>query len=356
MHILKRLYLKDFRNYKSECFEFSPQLNAIIGKNAQGKTNLLEAIYLLMTGRSFRTSNLSDLPYFGCSSFYLEAHFEKAGIEQTLKMTYHEKERIIILNQTPIPTLSSLFGIILGVIITPEDRALIVGPPLQRRQFLNLHIARTNPFYLHHFRRYEKALKQRNTLLRQKRSHSIEVWEEQMAISGAYLIQERVREAEELEKKSHEIQKLLSFDKEELTLKYKSSLSSKEIFQEMLAKTRNKDLLLGYTSIGPHKEDLSIVLDGKEARSFASEGQKRGIITALRMAEWQLLKDKTEDFPIFCIDDMGIFLDKKREEILLSLLPSLGQVFLTSPRSLPELNPSPHLLTISQGRIFRQTP
>lgn len=345
MQALKYLYLKDFRNYKSECFEFSPHINSIIGDNAQGKTNLLEAIYLLITGRSFRTPHLADLPLFGTSAFYIEAQFEKSGVMQTLKMHYSDKERLIFLNQTPIPMLSSLFGILLGVILTPEDRALVMGQPHERRQFLNIHIAQSNPFYLYHFRRYERALKQRNALLKQRKIDSIEVWEEQMALSGTYLAKEREKVTQEIETISSSIQKLLSFD-ESLQVEYKSSFTNEERFLQLLAKNREREIQFGHTLIGPHKDDLLIHLNQKPAKYFASEGQKRGIVVSLRLAQAYLLKEKTGEVPLFCVDDMGVFLDAKREKKFISLLMELGQVFLTSPRELSTEIPS-HIISIN---------
>ena len=197
---LLSLYLRNFRNYKEAATTFSPKLNYIYGENAQGKTNLLEAIHLLMTGRSFRTHRLTDLIHFDASAFYLEAHFEKNGVDQVLKLTFDSEVRTIIHNATAIPSFSALLGILNGVIISPEDYELVKGSPVVRRQFLDLQIACESPLYLYHLSRYSRAMKQRNILLRRNKLETIAIWEEQMAESATYLTLKRHETIQQLEK------------------------------------------------------------------------------------------------------------------------------------------------------------
>ncbi|MCB1180976.1 MAG: DNA replication/repair protein RecF [Chlamydiia bacterium] len=348
---IKALYLKDFRNYKEEIAHFSPEVNIIFGKNGQGKTNLLEAIYFLITGRSFRTSYIKDLIAFEKKGFYLEAHFEKAKITQTLKILYSKQEKKIFLNQTPIPNFSSLFGILNGVVLSPLGSGLIDGPPSVRRQFFDISLSQSTPLYLHHLRRYTRALKQRNALLKIKQLHSIEAFEEQMAYSALYLQQTRQQMIEKLVQLARPIQEILSSKEEALQLIYKTSLSktqTTEAYLTQLEKNRQKELALGYTLTGPHRDDILIQIQGKEALSFASEGQKRIGVTSLTLANWERLRQVNHELPLFCIDDLGIFLDHKREEALYQFLPTLGQVFVTTPRAFK----STHLLVIENGKIM----
>lgn len=337
---LKSLYLRNFRNYKEATFTFAPGINAIIGKNGEGKTNLLEAIYFLITGKSFRLTTLAPLISFGASFFYLEAHFVKDGIDGCLKITCDGKERRIIHNATPLTKLSSLFGILLGVVLTPEDQILISGPPAIRRRFLDLHIAQFSPHYLFHLSRYAKALRIRNELLRREEMASIEIWESEMASSASHIMCARVSAIEELNSAGHELGLHLSGERDDLHIDYRSKISFKEkkreeIEKEMqrcLSELRPKEIERGTTLVGPHRDDLVIHLQEKEARLFASEGQKRSCVAALRLAEWARLKKITEEVPLMCIDDVGISLDPQREKYLHKELGNLGQAFFTSPK------------------------
>lgn len=349
MHI-SHLYLKNFRNYKEACLTFSPKINFIYGENAQGKTNLLEAIYLLITGRSFRTHHLEELIRFGETSFYLEACFTKSGIEHSLKFSFDGEKRKILYNATSLPSLSSLFGILNGVILSPEDHELITGSPSGRRQFLDLQIAQINPLYLHHLSRYMRAMKQRNALLKQQKMQTIEIWEEQMAQSAEYITQQR-------HIATRDIEELLDRKFENLRLSYKSSAlahteSFKTYFMKQFAKFRPREFLTGTTLMGPHRDDLDILIEGKEAALFGSEGQKRSSIASLRLAEWSRLNQIAEEIPLMCIDDVGISLDQKREENLYSRVERLGQVFLTSPYPRASLHPKTQLIRVEEGHPY----
>lgn len=359
MH-LKALYLYHFRNYKELFIPFCEHINLIVGENAQGKTNLLEAIYFLVTGRSFRTHRLSDLIYFGAKEFYLEAHFQKDEVDQVLKIQCDGEQRKIIYNTTSLKSLSALLGIFLGVIFSPEDNELIKGNPSVRRQFLDFQIAQTNPLYFHHLARYNKAMKHRNSLLKNKDLKTIEIWENAMANSAAYITVARQKITTELQQESHLLQNLFSANNDEVHLKYESpalKTSHAEIeyisnyYIQQFAKIRKRELEMGVTLVGPHKDDMSIYLQNKPARHFASEGQQRSLIAALKLAEWRRLVRLTYEKPLFCIDDLGISLDKFREEYLYKHLGELGQVFITTARlsSLPFTHYQ--IFRIQQGQL-----
>lgn len=335
---LLSLYLGNFRNYTEAAFSFSPKINYIYGENAQGKTNLLEAIHLLISGRSFRTPHLQELIQFGKNHFYLELNFEKNGIEQVIKFFFDGKSRKIIHNTTTLHSLSSLLGILHGVILSPEDRQLVKGGPALRRQFLDFQIAQTNPLYLYHLSRFNRAMRQRNHLLRHPTtSHEIAAWEEQMASSAAYITIHRHLAVEELGKDSHPLHNALSSQLDHLELSYRSSaprtheLDIMTYFMNQFEKHRPREKMIGSTLSGPHRDDLIINLQKQEARSFASEGQQRSCVIALRLAEWARLQKQTQELPIMCLDDVSISLDENREKNLYQQLEHLGQVFLTSP-------------------------
>lgn len=342
---LRHLYLHNFRLYQEASFDFCSGINTICGPNAQGKTSLLEAIYLLITGHSFRAGQLSDLIRLGASSFYIEADFIKHGIEQNLKFAFDGRERKIFYNHNPCPSSSSLIGLLQGVLVTPDDIALIKGGPQIRRHFLDLQIAQIDPLYVHHLTRYNRAMRQRNVLLRAKDPATLDSWEQEMANAAAYLTQQRYRALEDLQLSSRCFHQIFSGEKEELYLKHKTGATlgveqavMRNDYVAQWRKMRRREMELGYTLVGPHKEDFAIAIGEKETRFFASEGQQRSCIAALRFAEWERLNRLASEPPLMLIDDVGVSLDSTRRERLMSQLQGLGQVFLTATEEQPLRN------------------
>lgn len=335
--ILRTLYLHNFRCYHEAHFEFCEGINKICGANAQGKTTILEAIYFLIAGRSFRAAQTSELIRFGASSFYIEALFTKHGIDQTLKIAYNGKERKIVYNSTVCHSSTELLGLLQGVIISPDDASLVKGGPLLRRHFLDLQLALVDPLYIHHLSRYTRAMRQRNVLLRAKNPVTLHSWEYEMANSAAYLMQQRLEAVNDLQKNSRQLYAELNHESEVLQLNYKTgtpagldSSALKKYHLDQFQKLRQREMLLGYTLTGPHKDDLTIAIGTKEARFFASEGQQRSCVTAMRLAEWQRLYTITNELPLMLIDDIGISLDSRRREKIFNHLGTLGQVFVSA--------------------------
>lgn len=358
---LQTLYLRNFRNYEEESFTFCPNINLIEGGNAQGKTNLLEAIYLLSCGRSFRTPHLSDLIRHGETFFYLEAHFIKDGIAQTLKMSFDGKLRKMQYNNTEYSGFSNLLGILQSVLYVPEDISIVAGAPNERRRFIDLHIAQFDPVYVHHLMRYFKAMKQRNSLLRQKSEAAIEAWEKSMAASACYLIKKREETIASLNPQISQCMSELSENDDTLELFYQPSIlfstaqkDPVEFFQMQFAKNRAREMHIGATLIGPHRDDLHILINGRHAKLFASEGQKRCCVAAIRLAEWNRLHQMIGSQPLMGVDDFGIHLDSRRNRYLQEKVKKLGQTFLTSPSFIPDalsLSQTSTLL-IEKGRLL----
>jgi DNA replication and repair protein RecF len=341
---LRSLYVSNFRLYAEERFTFSPDDNFICGPNAVGKTSLLEAIYFLISGRSFRTHYTANLIRHGAAQFFLDARFSKRGVGQRLRIAYSKKERKIWLNNTLCPSASGLFGVLLGVVLAPDDLNLIVGPPQERRQYLDSQLAQVDPLYLYHLTRYARAMRQRNHLLKAKAIHSIEGWEWEMAISATYIAQRRAELLAILQGYAHQSysQLLGARSAEQLLLAYRCSSgkgdahlgdtqSCREHYLGQFHKNRPRELLLAATVVGPHKDDIALQLGDKEVRAFASEGQMRSCAAALRLAEWHALRQAAEgEDPLMLIDDFGISLDSERSRRLLSQLEGVSQLFITS--------------------------
>lgn len=341
---IQKLYLRHFRNYAEVEVDFSPEVNLICGNNAQGKTNLLEALYLIGTGRSFRTPHLKELIQSDSPFFFVEAEFLKDGIVQHVRLSFDGEVRKLDYNNTSYTHFTNLLGLLPIVLLAPEDVLLITGAPADRRRFLDIHLAQSDPLYVYHLTRYHKAVKQRNFLLRKKTTASLETWESLMVVSAAYIRQKRqaVIEglADGLKAGMHE----LSSHKDLLEIRYVSS------YTENYQQHRAKEMILGSTLVGPHRDDLQILINGQDARSFASQGQLRSAVAAMRLAQWQHLKDHHNAPPLFCIDDFGVHLDSGRRESLLGKLSSFGQVFLTSPAFFDKA--SHRTLNVEQGMIL----
>ena len=307
--LVQRLKVTSFRLFDKKHLELSPGINVILGPNAQGKTTLLEAIYLLIAGRSFRTNQIKEMTREGDSHFHVELHFAKNGIDQLLKMAVQQELKRIQHNRTLIPNLSSLLGIVQGVLLSPGDLELVRGSPQCRRQYIDLQIAQVDPLYVHHLIRYSKSLKARNSLLKIKQLKAIAAFEETMAPSALYIMHQREFLIEKLKAYLSQYYQTISGKKESVMVTYTPSWGGLCTVPEIAAKLeqqRSKELQLGFSLSGPHRDDLKIEIDHKEARLFASEGEVRSLVAALRLAEWKRMADVTGDQPLLLVDDFGM--------------------------------------------------
>ncbi len=352
--LLQHLVLRHFRSYEHAEISFSPSVNLIHGKNGHGKTNLLEAIYLISTGRSFRTRRLQDLIRFGASHFYLEAHFTKNAIPQTLKIYCDPTTRRVHYNETTSTHFSSLLGILPHILLAPDDHDLINGSPATRRRFIDLHMAQLDPLYLHHLGRYFKAMKHRNHLLRSQQLSSISAWEQIMAPAAAYLVTKRKEALTHLAPHLTQWMHIFSGGKEKLHTTYLTQPlldpTDSHQFLNQWTENRSKESRLGSTLYGPHRDDMAIHIAGQEAKSFASEGQKRCAATAFRFAEWERFHQHLGQTPLLSIDDFGIQLDAERIPLLHKQLFQFGQVFLTTPHPITA-HASTQFIHVEDGRL-----
>lgn len=348
---LERLLVRDFRNYAAADATFSPEVNLICGPNGQGKSNLLEAVYFLITGRSFRTGRLGDLVREGAPYFAIEALIEKQGVSQRISIRYGEGERSLLFNKTRQTSFISLLGLLQGVVFSPGDHSLVSGAPAERRRFYDLHLGQTDPLYVHHLTRYHRALKQRNHLLQKRQLETIESWEQEMARSATYLVDRRSAATEKLQELAHPLQQALSGGNERLELRYRPSIGGgADKIIATFEKNRLREAALGHTLYGPHRDDLLFLLDGREARHFGSEGQKVCCAISLRLAEWERIDAESGEPPLLLLDDATASLDRKRQERLTALLDGRGQLFAAAPDPL-FLTRNPRRFQISSGNI-----
>lgn len=325
----KSLYLRNFRNFEESDIQLDPGINWIHGKNAQGKTNLLEAVHLISTGRSFRTSHLKELIRHGASFFYLEAEIVNQGVSQKIKLSFDGEEKRLHVDGSLYKTFQPLLGNMPFILYASTDTDLIMGGPLIRRKFLNFHLGQSDPLYVHHLTRYVRAMKQRNCLLRADSDSSIQYWEEEMARSALYLYQARHSFLEELKKPLRVFSQIFTEDQESYEVSFLPSFPAE--YLQQLQKNRWKEKKIGLTLLGPHRDDLAFLLQEKEMKTFGSEGQKKTVIAALRLSEWEIFFQKLQIPPIMGIDDLCVSLDATRQTLFLEELFKRGQVFITSP-------------------------
>jgi len=351
---LERLLLRNFRCFKEVELFFCPELNFIQGDNAQGKTSLLEAIVFLSTGRSFRTLNLKELIQHGAPFFYLEASFYNQGISQSVKVYFDGVKRNLQINESRFTTFNPLLGILPTILYAPDHLSLITGPPAERRRFLDLHLAQTDPNYLYHIRRYTGAMQQRNALLKQKSEIGINSWEEIMADSSLYILDKRRETLDGLQEPMKVALGELSLNQDHLEMHYQASFDIDTSLLSQFQSRRPKELLYGTSLIGPHRDDFIITLNGKSARHYASEGQKRSLLASLRLGQWQRVREIISEPPLLSIDDFGAHLDSQRRLLLQKQMDNRGQVFVTAPqfdeRSFSLSQKS--TFTISSGKII----
>jgi DNA replication and repair protein RecF len=330
VHCLK---VTSFRLFEKKTVRFAPGINVISGPNAVGKTTLLEAMYLLLTGRSFRTKELKDLIRQGDAFFQGHLYFEKSSVEQELKLTARPTEKKLVHNSTELTSLSSVLGILTGVLLAPHDMDLIKGSPDIRRRYLDVQLAQVDPLYIHHLVRYTRSLKQRNWMLRTKKINAMAAFEELLAPSAFYIITKRKQLVEALQKELNPLYGQISGQADCINLQYHSSLSQMKSpleISDKLKEHRHKDMEVGYTQLGIHRDDLKLHLNQKEAKAFASEGEIRSLAATLRLAEWHKMRSTTQEMPLFLVDDFGLSLDEKRAAHLEEIFQHMGQVIITS--------------------------
>ena len=358
---LESIEIDHFRNYEKAQVAFSPHLNIFLGKNAQGKTNILEAIYFLALTRSHRTRVDKELIQFKESSLRLEGSIQRQSGKIPLEITLSNKGRITKVNHLKQARLSDYIGHMTVVLFAPEDLQLVKGSPSLRRKFIDIDLGQIKPVYLSDLSQYNHILKQRNSYLKTSKTIDktfLAVLDEQLADAGARVIQHRLDFITNLETEAGIHHRNISNQVENLKITYQSSVPFeskthiKEAFLQALTKSQRRDIFKKNTGVGPHRDDLTFYINEMDA-SFGSQGQQRSLILSLKMAEIALIKRVTGEFPILLLDDVMSELDNNRQLKLLESIDKQVQTFMTTT-SLNHLKNLPSDLktfTIKQGKI-----
>lgn len=323
--IVKTLDLKNFRNYGDLHISFDRGTNILYGDNAQGKTNILEALYLSGTTKSHKGSRDREMIRFEEEEAHIRAVAEKGDIDRQIDIHLKKNSaKGIAVDRIPIHRAGDLFGILHMIFFSPEDLNIIKEGPSRRRKFLDMELSQMDRIYLSDLARYHRILKQRNQLLkdiyfRPDLEKTLSVWDDQMVVYGARITEQRDRFLKEMNHLVSEIHEKISGGKEKLVLAYEPGCDPSRL-KEDLEKYRKKDLHTGMTSCGPHRDDICFRINGMDIRKYGSQGQQRTAALSLKLAEIELVKKIIHDTPVLLLDDVMSELDSRRQNDLLGSL------------------------------------
>lgn len=331
--IVESIELENFRNYKSLHLNFSDGTNIFYGDNAQGKTNILEAIYVSGTTKSHKGSKDKEMISFHATESHIRTKIKKSDLTYRIDMHLKKnKSKGIAINGIPIKKASELFGIVNFIFFSPEDLNIVKNGPGERRRFLDSELCQLNKIYLSDLANYIKIINQRNKLLKEILFHpeyedTLDIWDEQMIKYGQRMIATRSEFIKELNDILESIHKKLSGGKETAKISYDPDITEDQ-FALSLKKARSKDLKFRTTSVGPHRDDFIFYINEIDIRKYGSQGQQRTAALSLKLAEIELVKQAVKETPILLLDDVLSELDSNRQNYLLDSIHDI-QTFIT---------------------------
>ena len=320
---ISKINLENFRNYEKQELNIDKGLNIFIGNNAQGKTNIIESIYVSSIGKSFRANIDREMIRMDNSNAKVHIEYMKADRENSIDILFDDqKTKQVKLNGIKLDKLSQVVGNIQTVLFSPDELQVLKQLPGVRRKFFDISISQIKPMYVYHILEYNKVLKQRNALLKQMKFDrslidTIDIWDEKLVNAGYVLIENRQKYVDKINLKITDRHLYISDNKEHLVLKYLPSVSSKEEFINKLKKGLQMDIQNGYTGGGPHKDDYAFYINDILLNKFGSQGQQRSGILSYKLAEIDNLYEEYKEKPILLLDDVTSELDKNRIEKLL---------------------------------------
>ena len=340
---IERIKIKDFRNYEVLDLKFNEKVNIILGSNAQGKTNLMEAIYLSSFGRSFRTSKDTDMIRFGSDNLKVETFFKRDMGDKDIEINISkDRKKIIKVDDIKIKKSSQLLNNVYIVIFSPDDLKIVKDEPEKRRRFIDKELCQIKPSYYNNLSNYKKVLLERNTYLKEEKIdiNMLDIWDAQLAHYGALIMSQRKRFIDNISEISRGIHNGITNSRENLKLEYDPNIKFKDdieeqekLFYDILKENYESDMRMRTTTRGPHKDDLEFYIssEGKEinVRNFGSQGQQRTAALSLKLAEIDIIKKETGEYPILLLDDVLSELDIERQEYLIKTL-AFSQLFITT--------------------------
>ncbi len=325
---IKSIELINYRNYEKLHINFDKGVNILYGDNAQGKTNVLESIYLCGTTKSHRGSRDKEIIRFEHEEAHIRSLFEKSKIDYQIDMHLRsDKSKGIAINGVKLKKAAELLGIANIILFSPEDLSIIKNGPADRRRFIDTELCQLDKVYLYNLTNYNKIVNQRNNLLKDIIVHpelrdTLDVWDSQLVSLGTKIIDRRNLFINQLNEIIYEIHKNLSGDKEKLKIKYEPNVEIIE-YEQKIRKNREKDIKYKLTSVGPHRDDFTFYINDVDTKKFGSQGQQRTAALSLKLSEIKLVKNITNHMPVLLLDDVLSELDSNRQNFLLN---SIGDI------------------------------
>ncbi|MDF2871676.1 MAG: recF [Anaerocolumna sp.] len=351
---IKTLELKDYRNYESLSMDFSQGVNILYGDNAQGKTNILESLYMCGTTKSHRNSKDREVIRFGMDESHIRVVLENKGVPHKIDIHLKKnKAKGAAIDGIPVKKSSELLGIVNYIFFSPEDLSIIKNGPSERRHFLDMELCQLDKVYFYHLSNYQKIINQRNNLLKQisfnrKLMDTISVWDEQLVLHGLKVMEGRKGFIETLNPIVSDIHSKISGGRENLVIKYEPN-TDENSFMEKLKSSLERDVILKATGTGPHRDDISFFNGTMDIRKFGSQGQQRTTALSLKLAEIEVVRKIAKDNPILLLDDVLSELDRKRQNYLLNSIHDIQTIITCT--GLEEMVQN----RIQCDRIFRVT-
>lgn len=360
--IIKKFSAASFRNIESCSIEFKPGLNLLHGKNAQGKTNALEGIYIFSRGKSFRARDDRDLVKFGSQGFRLKIEFEDITGDTSLEYSMHAGERQRRKNGYKLKGPSEMIGSFRSVLFYPDNLEIVKGGPEMRREFLNIAIAQCNPTYIKYYSDYKKALENRNCLLKAASKglyyteDEILSWSQSMAEYASYIYILRADYIKRIAPFAKRTMEGISEGEEQMELSYISDIEEelferdavREKYISVFTSSLEREKAAGVSLFGPHRDDIKISVNGNDTRHFASQGQQRSAVLALKLSEGEVIKELCGEYPVYLFDDVLSELDSRRRKFVLTGL-SDRQIVITSCESEEYRQFGANIIEVSNG-------
>ena len=353
---IKKIKIKNFRNYEKEEINLEKNINIFYGQNAQGKTNIIESIFLCSLGKSFRAKKDNEMIKLNEQNAMVEIEYEKSDREGKIKIEIGNKKNIY-LNGIKIKKLSELLGNLNIVIFTPDDINILKGGPQNRRRFLDIMISQLRPNYMHILNLYIKTMEQRNIYLRQiKEEHKdenlLDIWDEKLSEYAIKIYEYRKEFIKKIIKNLDIIHKNITNNAEQIELDYITECDSKEKYLKLLKERRKLDIIKGFTTKGVHRDDFMIYINKKDIKIFGSQGQNRTAMLSLKLAELQVIYDEIGEYPILLLDDFMSELDKTRRKNFLENIEGT-QVIITGTEKLDIENLEYLEYNVSNGKVLK---
>lgn len=363
---INSLKLIDFRNYDSLLVDFNKNINLLLGENGQGKTNIVESLSLMSIGRSFRTSKDKEMLKFGKENLYTACSFTRNGINKKIEIVITKNKKGIKVNGMSIKSIQELLGNLNLVVFSPEDLKLVKEGPKERRGFIDKEISQIMPRYYSLLVDYNKIMNQRNKLLKSMHvdKNLLDVYDENLCKYGAEIYFIRLKFVNKVSAISNKLHYDLTMGQEELKIKYKNQIDAslsddvESLFKKLKQKiyeNREQDLFNRNTKIGPHRDDLTILINDMDVRLYGSQGQQRTASISLKLSEIELIKQELGDYPVLVLDDVFSELDQNRQRMLVEKLGDI-QMFITSADPLHKnimSNTSFTTYYVEKGKIVR---